>query len=87
VAFLILYTSIKSLDTEQKEAAAIDGANPFQMFFFITLPHRTRSLASDRILTIKGCGISFNIDKNRSIQYRCTISIDASRKVLHQSVH
>ena len=43
-AFLILFTSIKSLDTEQKEAAAIDGANPFQMFFAITLPHLQRSI-------------------------------------------
>jgi sorbitol/mannitol transport system permease protein len=43
-AFLILFTSIKSLDAEQKEAAAIDGANPFQMFFAITLPHLQRSI-------------------------------------------
>jgi sorbitol/mannitol transport system permease protein len=43
-AFLILYTSIKSLDTEQKEAASIDGANPWQMFWFITLPHLQRSI-------------------------------------------
>jgi sorbitol/mannitol transport system permease protein len=43
-AFLILYTSIKSLDTEQKEAASIDGANPLQLFFFITLPHLQRSI-------------------------------------------
>jgi sorbitol/mannitol transport system permease protein len=43
-AFLILYTSIKSLDAEQKEAASIDGANPWQMFFFITLPHLQRSI-------------------------------------------
>ena len=33
-AFLILFTSLKSLDSEQKEAAAIDGANPIQMFFY-----------------------------------------------------
>ncbi len=38
-AFLILFTAIQSLDQEQKEAARIDGAGPFSMFFFITLPH------------------------------------------------
>jgi sorbitol/mannitol transport system permease protein len=43
-AFLILFTSLKSLDAEQKEAAAIDGANPFQMFFFIVVPHLQRAI-------------------------------------------
>src|ERR1700736_5750137 len=37
-AFLILFTSLKSLDQEQKEAASIDGATPIQMFFFIIIP-------------------------------------------------
>jgi sorbitol/mannitol transport system permease protein len=44
-AFLILFTSIQSLDQEQKEAAKIDGAGPFAMFFFITLPHLKRAVA------------------------------------------
>jgi len=43
-AFLILFTSLKSLDAEQKEAAAIDGANPIQMFFFIVVPHLQRAI-------------------------------------------
>ena len=43
-AFLILYTSLKSLDAEQKEAAAIDGANTIQMFFFIIVPHLKRAV-------------------------------------------
>ncbi len=43
-AFLILFTSLKSLDSEQKEAAAIDGANPFQMFFYIIVPHLQRAI-------------------------------------------
>jgi sorbitol/mannitol transport system permease protein len=43
-AFLILYTSIKSLDREQREAALIDGAKPVQMFFHITLPHLKRAI-------------------------------------------
>ena len=44
-AFLILFTSIQSLDQEQKEAARIDGAGPFSMFFYITLPHLRRAIA------------------------------------------
>ncbi len=43
-AFLILFTSIKSLDFEQQEAAAIDGASGMQKFFSITLPHLYRAI-------------------------------------------
>ena len=43
-AFLILFTSIKSLDQEQKEAAAVDGANPVQFFFYVTLAHLSRAI-------------------------------------------
>jgi sorbitol/mannitol transport system permease protein len=43
-AFLILFTSLKSLDNEQKEAAAIDGANSFQLFFYIIVPHLQRAI-------------------------------------------
>ena len=43
-AFLILFTSIKSLDAEQKEAAAIDGANTIQLFFYIIVPHLKRAV-------------------------------------------
>jgi sorbitol/mannitol transport system permease protein len=43
-AFLILFTSLKSLDSEQKEAASIDGANPIQMFFYIVVPHLQRAI-------------------------------------------
>ena len=43
-AFLILYTSLKSLDPEQKEAAQIDGAGPLQFFFNITVPHLKRAM-------------------------------------------
>ena len=43
-AFLILFTSIKSLDYEQQEAAAIDGASGLQKFFSITLPHLYRAI-------------------------------------------
>jgi sorbitol/mannitol transport system permease protein len=44
-AFLILYTAIQSLDEEQKEAARIDGAGAFAMFFNITLPHLRRPIS------------------------------------------
>ena len=43
-AFLILFTSLKSLDAEQREAAAIDGANALQVFFYIVIPHLKRSV-------------------------------------------
>jgi len=43
-AFLILLTAIQSLDPEQKEAAQIDGAGPFSMFFYIVLPHLKRAI-------------------------------------------
>jgi sorbitol/mannitol transport system permease protein len=43
-AFLILFTSLKSLDQEQKEAAAIDGAGPIQSFFYIVFPHLQRAI-------------------------------------------
>ncbi len=43
-AFLILYTAMKSLDHEQREAAQIDGASSVQMFFHITIPHLKRAM-------------------------------------------
>lgn len=44
-ALLILLTAMQSLDEEQKEAARMDGAGPFAMFFFIILPHLSRAIA------------------------------------------
>ncbi len=43
-ATLILLTAIQSLDSEQQEAAEMDGAGPFSRFFFITLPHLSRAI-------------------------------------------
>jgi sorbitol/mannitol transport system permease protein len=43
-ALLILLTALQSLDPERKEAARMDGAGPFAMFFFITLPHLRRAI-------------------------------------------
>jgi sorbitol/mannitol transport system permease protein len=44
-AVLILLTAIQSLDNEQREAARLDGAGPFSMFFYITLPHLRRAIS------------------------------------------
>jgi sorbitol/mannitol transport system permease protein len=44
-AFLILFTALKSLDPEQREAAAIDGAGPIAQFVYIILPHLRRPIA------------------------------------------
>jgi sorbitol/mannitol transport system permease protein len=43
-ASLILLTAMQSLDEEQKEAAALDGAGPVSYFFYIMLPHISRAL-------------------------------------------
>jgi sorbitol/mannitol transport system permease protein len=43
-AALILLTALQSLDEEQKEAAVMDGAGPFSIFFYITLPHLARPI-------------------------------------------
>ncbi|UJQ94339.1 carbohydrate ABC transporter permease [Mariluticola halotolerans] len=43
-ATLILLTALQSLDEEQKEAAEMDGAKPFALFFHIILPHMSRAI-------------------------------------------
>ncbi len=43
-ATLILLTALQSLDTEQLEAAEMDGASPLCRFFFIVLPHLARAI-------------------------------------------
>ena len=43
-ATLILLTALQSLDSEQMEAAEMDGAGWFSRFFYLTLPHLTRSI-------------------------------------------
>jgi len=42
-ATLILLTALQSLDSEQKEAAEMDGANFFYRFIYLTLPHLSRA--------------------------------------------
>jgi sorbitol/mannitol transport system permease protein len=44
-AFLILSTSLKSLDPSQREAALIDGAGMSRVFFHVTLPHLRRAIS------------------------------------------
>jgi sorbitol/mannitol transport system permease protein len=41
---LILLTALQSLDTEQMEAAEMDGARALSRFVYITIPHLTRSI-------------------------------------------
>ena len=43
-ATLILLTAIQSLDSEQLEAAEMDGAPVLKRFWFITLPHLSRAI-------------------------------------------
>lgn len=44
-AVLIFMTSLQSMNREQLEAARMDGANAFQQFRFLVLPHLGRSIA------------------------------------------
>jgi sorbitol/mannitol transport system permease protein len=43
-ATLIILTALQSLDSEQKEAAEMDGAGAVSIFLHITLPHLSRAL-------------------------------------------
>jgi len=43
-ATLILLTAVQSLDSEQLEAAEMDGAPFFKRFWFIVLPHLSRAI-------------------------------------------
>ena len=43
-ATLILLTALQSLDSEQLEAAEMDGASPISRFFHIMLPHLARAI-------------------------------------------
>lgn len=45
-AMLVFLTSLQSMPEEQKEAARLDGANAFQMFFQIIMPHLSRAITA-----------------------------------------
>ncbi len=44
-AFLIMLTALQSLDEETREAADLDGAGPFSIFFHIEVPHMGRAIS------------------------------------------
>ena len=44
-AILIFITSLQGMNREQLEAARMDGANAFQQFRFLVLPHLARSIS------------------------------------------
>ena len=44
-ALLILLTAIQSLDSDQMEAARMDGASSIALFRFVVLPHLSRAIA------------------------------------------
>jgi sorbitol/mannitol transport system permease protein len=44
-ALLIFITSLQSQDTEQQEAAQLDGASSWAIFKYLTLPHLARPIA------------------------------------------
>ena len=43
-ATLILLTAMQSLDEEQKDAAAMDGAGPISVFRYVVMPHLLRPI-------------------------------------------
>jgi sorbitol/mannitol transport system permease protein len=43
-ATLIILTALQSLDSEQKEAAEMDGANFLNRFIYLTIPHLSRAI-------------------------------------------
>jgi sorbitol/mannitol transport system permease protein len=43
-ATLILLTAMQSLDSEQQEAAEMDGAGAWSRFVYLTVPHLTRAI-------------------------------------------
>ena len=44
-ALLVFLTALQSVDPQQKEAAQLDGAGSFAIFFHVTLPHLKRAIA------------------------------------------
>ena len=59
-ATLILLTALQSLDSEQMEAAEMDGAGPVSRFIHLTLPHMARAITVviliETIFSLDGLG-------------------------------
>ena len=43
--FLLLYAALQAVPADQYEAAKLDGANYFQVLFYVTIPNIKNSLA------------------------------------------
>ncbi len=44
-ALLVFMTALQSVDPNQKEAARLDGAGSFSVFYYVVLPHLKRAIA------------------------------------------
>jgi raffinose/stachyose/melibiose transport system permease protein len=58
---VIFYAAFRAIDSNIVEAAVIDGANSWQMYFFIKLPIISPVIVSSIILVINGTLKSFDI--------------------------
>lgn len=61
---LMLLAGLQSLDTELKEAAAIDGANRRQNFFYITLPSIKPVIESTLVVSVISASQAFTVIYN-----------------------
>ena len=50
--FLLLYAALQSVPQGQYEAAAIDGANAFQRFLFVTIPNISKNIVMVVLLRV-----------------------------------
>lgn len=50
--FLLLYAALQSVPQGQYEAAAIDGANAFQRFLFVTIPNISKNIVMVILLRV-----------------------------------
>ncbi|MCR6633472.1 carbohydrate ABC transporter permease [Devosia sp.] len=57
---VILLTGLQSIPHELKEAARIDGAGPFRIFFKITFPLMRRTFALALVLSVAGSILAFD---------------------------
>ncbi|MFG3690245.1 carbohydrate ABC transporter permease [Micromonospora sp. NPDC047740] len=60
-AFLLFLAALQSIPEELNEAAAVDGANPWQRFRAVTLPWLTPTIGMVSVLTLLGAMQIFNL--------------------------